>query len=79
MTRVTIDFCGCFTKATLIILKEVGLEDVDWIPLAQESENWCDVLNMEINLRVPYDARNLFNSSEIFNCFGLFEQLNFQE
>ena len=72
MTRLTVDFCSCFTKATKIILKETGLEDVVWFPLAQERENKRAALDIVVNLRVPCDTRNFLNISEIFSSFGFF-------
>jgi len=65
MTRLTVDFCSCFTKATKIILKETELEEVDSIPLAQERENKRAALDIVVNLRVPCDARNFLNNCEI--------------
>jgi hypothetical protein len=32
-------------------LKETGLEDMDWIRLVQESDQWQAVVNMLMNLR----------------------------
>jgi hypothetical protein len=32
---------------------EIGLEVVDWIHLAQESDQWQAVVNTVMNLRVP--------------------------
>lgn len=66
------DFCSCFTKATTIILKETGLEDVDWMLLAQERENKRAALDIVLNLRVPCDAKNFLNISKIFSSFRLF-------
>jgi hypothetical protein len=34
-------------------LGEVGLGDVDWISLAQDSDRWRALVNAEMNLRVP--------------------------
>jgi hypothetical protein len=33
--------------------KEIGLEDVDWINLAEDRVQWCAVMNMVKNLQVP--------------------------
>ena len=79
MARLRVDFCSCFTKATKIIIKETGLDDVDWIPLAQERENKRAALDIVVNLRVSCDARNFLNIGEIFRSFGLFIYLNCQE
>jgi hypothetical protein len=34
-------------------LGEVGLSDVDWIGLAQDSNRWRALVNSVLNLRVP--------------------------
>jgi hypothetical protein len=34
-------------------LREIGLEDVDWIYLAQDSDWWQSQVNTIMNLRVP--------------------------
>jgi hypothetical protein len=33
-------------------LREIGWEGVDWIHLAQDRDQWCDILNTLINLQV---------------------------
>jgi len=34
-------------------LKEIGCEGVDWIELAQDSDQFRDLVNTVMNLRVP--------------------------
>jgi hypothetical protein len=34
-------------------LREVGLEGVDWMQLAQDRDQWLHLVNTEMNLRVP--------------------------
>jgi hypothetical protein len=70
MTRFTVDFCSCFTKATKIILKETGLEDVNWIHLALGRENKRTALDIVVNLRVPCDVRNFLNIMKFSAPFG---------
>jgi hypothetical protein len=38
---------------------EVGWGDVDWICLAQDSDRWRALVNVVMNLRVPYNAGKL--------------------
>jgi cyclopropane fatty-acyl-phospholipid synthase-like methyltransferase len=35
-------------------LHSIGLEDVDWIYLAQDRNKWCPFVDVLINLRVLY-------------------------
>jgi hypothetical protein len=35
------------------IFREIGRDDVDWIGLAQDRNQWRALMNMKINLRVP--------------------------
>jgi hypothetical protein len=34
-------------------LKEIGWKGVDWIHLAQDRDQWRDLVSMVINLQVP--------------------------
>jgi hypothetical protein len=34
-------------------LKEIGWDGVDWIYLTQDRDQWKDLVNMVMNLRVP--------------------------
>jgi hypothetical protein len=34
-------------------LKEIGWECVDWIHVAQDSDQWCPVVNTVMNILVP--------------------------
>jgi hypothetical protein len=34
-------------------LREIGWDDVVWIDLAQDRDNWRALVNMVMNLRVP--------------------------
>jgi hypothetical protein len=40
-------------------LKEIGCGCVDWIQLAQDRVWWWDLLNIGMNLHVPYMAENI--------------------
>jgi hypothetical protein len=42
--------------------KEVGWEGVDWIHLVQDKDQWWALVNIVINLRVPYKAGNFLTS-----------------
>jgi hypothetical protein len=37
-------------------LREIGWEDVDWMHLAQDRDQWKSLVNAVMNLRVPYNA-----------------------
>jgi hypothetical protein len=39
-------------------LREIGREDVYWIHLAQDRDQWWAVVNMVMKLRVPYKVGN---------------------
>jgi len=45
-----------------IDLQEVGFGDMDWIDLAQDRDRWRALVTVEMNLRVPYNARNFLTS-----------------
>jgi hypothetical protein len=34
-------------------LGEIGWDGVDWIDMAQDRDQWRDVMNMVLNFRVP--------------------------
>jgi hypothetical protein len=36
-----------------MVLKEIGWDDMDWIDVAQDREQWRALLNTVVNLRVP--------------------------
>jgi hypothetical protein len=40
-------------------LGELGWGDVDWIGLAKDRNRWRDLVNLVLNLRVPYNAGKL--------------------
>jgi hypothetical protein len=40
-------------------LVEVGWGDVDWIGLAQDRDRWRALVNLVLNLLVPYNAGKL--------------------
>jgi len=41
-------------------LKEIGWKGLDWDGIAQNRDRWRAVVNMVMNLRVPYNAGNFF-------------------
>jgi hypothetical protein len=38
---------------SLIDLREIGLQGMDWIDLAQDRDEWRTLVNTVMNLRVP--------------------------
>jgi hypothetical protein len=46
-------------------LREIGWDDVDWIDLAQDRDQWRALLNMVMNLPVPYNAENVLSGCTI--------------
>jgi hypothetical protein len=43
-------------------LKESRWEGMDWIDLTPHRDNWFNILNMLINLRIPCNAGNFLTS-----------------
>jgi hypothetical protein len=48
-----------------IDLREIGWDDMDWIDLAQDRDQWRALVNTVMNLRVPKNAANFLNSLTI--------------
>jgi len=42
-------------------LREIGWEFVDWMHLTQDRDQWRDLVNIIMNLRVPLNAGNFLN------------------
>ena len=42
-------------------LRETGYECLEWIYREQNSRQWRNVVNGEVNLRFPYKAENLLS------------------
>jgi len=43
-------------------LQELGCGGMDWIDLAQDRGRWQALMNVVMNLRVPYNAGNFLTS-----------------
>jgi hypothetical protein len=43
-------------------LKEIGLDSVDWIDLAQDGDQWRALVSTVMNLHVPSNAGNFLSS-----------------
>jgi hypothetical protein len=39
-----------------LILREIGWDNMDWIVLAKDRDQWRALVNMVMNLRVPQNA-----------------------
>jgi hypothetical protein len=48
---------------TIMYFKEIGYKGVGRIHVAHDSDQWWDLLNTVINLRVPYKAGNFLTNS----------------
>jgi hypothetical protein len=46
-------------------LREIGWGGMDWTDLAQDRDQWKDLVNMGMNLRVPENVGKLLNSCTI--------------
>jgi len=45
-------------------LKEIGCEDLDWIEQKQDRDQWQALVNMVMNLWIPWKAGNSLTSWE---------------
>ena len=43
-------------------LQEVGWMDMDWTDLAQDRDKWQALVNVVMNIRVPWNEGNFFTS-----------------
>jgi hypothetical protein len=46
-------------------LRETGWDDMDWIDLAQDTDQWRALMNTVMNLRVPQNAGNFYSRCTI--------------
>jgi hypothetical protein len=58
-----------------IDLREIGWDDMDWIDLAQDRDQWRALVNIVMNLRVPYNSGK-FSSSCTIGSFSRRAQLH---
>jgi hypothetical protein len=53
-----------------IDLREIGWDGVDWIDLAQDSDQWRALVNTVMNLRVPFIAGKFLGGCRIGSFSG---------
>jgi hypothetical protein len=46
-------------------LREIGWDDMDWIDLTQDRDQWKALVNTAMNLRVPQNVWNFLTSCTI--------------
>jgi hypothetical protein len=46
-------------------LGEIGWDGVGWIDMAQDKDQWRALVNMVLNLQVPYNAGKFFSGCTI--------------
>jgi hypothetical protein len=51
-------------------LREIKLDGMDWIDLAQDTGKWKALVNTVINLRAPYNAGKFLSSCTIGGFLG---------
>jgi hypothetical protein len=46
-------------------LREAGWDDMDWIDLAQDRDQWRALVNTIMNILIPYNSGNFLSSCTI--------------
>jgi hypothetical protein len=46
-------------------LREIGWDDMDWIDLTQDRDQWRALVNAVMNFRIPQNAGNFLSSCTI--------------
>jgi hypothetical protein len=49
-------------RIIFLVFQEVGFGGMGWIDLAQDRESWQALVNVIMNLQVPYNAENFLTS-----------------
>jgi hypothetical protein len=60
--RDHLEYLGTDGRIVLKCIKKIGWEDVDWINLAQERDQWKAFLNIVMNLCVPHNNEDVLFS-----------------
>jgi hypothetical protein len=50
-----------------IDIREIGWDDMDWIDLVQDRDQWRALVNTVMNLRVPKNAGKFFSGCTVGN------------
>jgi hypothetical protein len=56
---------GRWVDKITIYLREIVWDDMDWIELAQDRDQWRALVNTVMNLRFPYNAGKSLSSCKI--------------
>jgi hypothetical protein len=54
---------------TKLELKEIGIDEANWIRLAQDRVQWRAFVDTVMNLRVPYRKQNFFDRLSDYQLF----------
>jgi hypothetical protein len=59
-----------FGTSKKIDIREIGWDGMDWIYLAQDTDQWRALMNIVMNIRVPYNAWKFLSGCTIGSFSG---------